>query len=220
MKYNSVRDIIGPIMVGPSSSHTAGAVRIGQIARSIYGGTPERADIIFYGSFAKTYRGHGTDVAIAAGLLGFSTFDDRIPDALELAEPEGMTVKLHVSHDRTDHPNTARIKLQGHLGTLDMVGVSVGGGAVSITEINGFRVRLQGDIPTLLIMHQDRSGMIAAVTNILAKYNINISHMEVSRTDKGKNALMSIETDEKISHELRVELRSLPDTQRVIQVQV
>lgn len=220
MKYNSIMDIIGPVMIGPSSSHTAGAVRIGQIARSIYGGQPEEADILFYGSFAHTFKGHGTDVAIVGGLLGLSTYDTQIPRALELAKEEGIKVRIVLRDDPTDHPNTARIRLRGLLGELDMVGISVGGGSVQVSEVNGFKVRLDGDVPTMLITHEDKPGLIASVTDLLADHRINISHMEVSRAQKGKSALMVIETDEPISHEIRTELRQIRHIQKVIQIRI
>lgn len=220
MKYNSVSDIIGPIMIGPSSSHTAGAVRIGQIARSIYGAQPEEADILFYGSFAHTFKGHGTDVAIVGGLLGLSTYDTQIPRALELAKESGIKVRIVLRDEPSEHPNTARIRLKGKLGNLDMVGISVGGGSVQVSEINGFRVRLDGDVPTMLIMHEDKPGVIASVTDLLADNHINISHMEVSRSQKGKSALMVIETDEPISHEMRSALRNVEHVQKVIQIRI
>lgn len=220
MRYNSICDIIGPIMVGPSSSHTAGAVRIGQLARSIYGGRAEKAEIYFYGSFAHTYRGHGTDVAIVAGLLGLSTFDNQIPQAMQLAEKVGMEVKISARHETPPHPNTARISLHGALGTLDIVGISIGGGIVNIIEINGFRVQLQGDSPALLVMHKDKAGVIAAVTSFFTEYHINISHMEVSRQSRGKSALMVIETDEALPNRMKMDIRALPAAERVIEVRI
>lgn len=219
MKYNSVADIIGPVMVGPSSSHTAGAVRIGQIAREIYGEQPETAAITFYGSFAHTFRGHGTDVAVVAGLLGMSTFDRRIPEALQLALEAGMKVTIHTSDERVQHPNTARIQLNGKAGKLEIVGVSVGGGAVQIINIDGYRVRLMGDVPSLLIMHQDTVGVVASITQMLGSEQINIAHMELSRKAKGKSALLTLETDGKVSNELLMKLRSLPYIQKVVQLQ-
>lgn len=220
MKYNSVSDIIGPIMIGPSSSHTAGAVRIGQIARSIYGAQPEEADIFFYGSFAHTFKGHGTDVAIVGGLLGLSTYDTRIPRSLELAKDSGIKIRIVEKEEVAEHPNTARVCLKGKLGKLDMLGISVGGGSVRVSEINGFKVRLDGDVPSILIMHEDKPGVIAAVTDLLAGHRINISHMEVSRSQKGKSALMVIETDEAVSHEIRRDLRAVEHVQKVIEIKV
>lgn len=220
MKYNSVADIIGPVMVGPSSSHTAGAVRIGQIAREIYGEQPETAVITFYGSFAHTFRGHGTDVAVVAGLLGMSTFDRRIPEALKLALEAGMKVTIRTSDERVQHPNTARIQLNGKAGKLEIIGVSVGGGAVQIMNIDGYRVRLMGDVPSLLIMHQDTVGVVASITQMLGSEQINIAHMELSRKAKGKSALLTLEADGKIPTELLLKILSLPYIQKVVQIQV
>ena len=220
MKYNSVSDIIGPVMIGPSSSHTAGAVRIGQIARSIYGGQAESAEIIFYGSFAHTFKGHGTDVAIVGGLLGLSTFDERIPKAIELAKEEGMKVIISVSDDPVRHPNTARIKLSGSKGDLEVVGESVGGGSVCMIEMNGFRMQVYGDVPTLIVMHRDKAGVIATITDVFARHKVNISHMEVSRLNKGDIALMSLETDEPISEDILLDLRKLENTERVVNVKL
>ncbi|MDO5033377.1 MAG: L-serine ammonia-lyase, iron-sulfur-dependent subunit beta [Eubacteriales bacterium] len=218
MKYLSVTEIIGPVMVGPSSSHTAGAVRIGQMARSIYGGQAREAEIYFYGSFAHTFKGHGTDVAVIAGLLGFSTFDERIPQALEEAEQAGLKVTIIPTNEPADHPNTARIILKGELGQVNVVGISIGGGNAQITEIDGFRIQVNADMATSIIMHQDKAGVIASITDIYGKHGINIGHMEVSRKAKGDLALMSLETDEEIDGEVIAELRALPYMHKVIQV--
>lgn len=207
VKYNSVFDIIGPVMIGPSSSHTAGAVKIGRAARHLFGGNPVFADIHFYGSFAKTYRGHGTDVAIVAGLLDLDTDDQGIPNAFQLAKEQGL--KFHFIEENTavNHPNTVRIKVSDEKENLELVGISVGGGKVEITELNGFHLHLSGNHPALLIMHNDRFGAIASVTKILAKHEINIGRMEVARKDVGKEALMTIEMDQKIDIEVEKELR-------------
>ncbi|AKU27667.1 L-serine ammonia-lyase, iron-sulfur-dependent subunit beta [Geobacillus sp. DSP4a] len=215
MKYKSVFDIIGPVMVGPSSSHTAGAARIGLVARKLFGRQPEWARISFYGSFAETYRGHGTDVAIVAGLLGFDTFDDRIPDALAIAQAAGMDVSFSAEEAIPHHPNTARVRIGDGKGELELVGVSIGGGKIEIIELNGFELKLSGHHPALLIMHNDRYGTIGAVASALAKHAINIGHMEVSRKEKGKEALMTIEVDQPLTDELLQELEQLPN---IIQV--
>lgn len=218
MKYNSVSDIIGPIMLGPSSSHTAGACRIGQIARSLYTTTPEEVQIIFYGSFAETYKGHGTDIAMVAGLLGLSTFDERIPQAWELAAENKMKVTITTSSDKVLHPNTARLLLKGHMGQTELVGVSIGGGNVRIIEVDGFRTHLDGNTAALFILHHDQAGVIAHVADVLAEHKINIGHMENSRKEKGQDALMVLETDERIKHDLRVALRAIDGVQQVIQI--
>ncbi|AGT31498.1 serine dehydratase subunit beta [Geobacillus genomosp. 3] len=215
MKYKSVFDIIGPVMVGPSSSHTAGAARIGLVARKLFGRKPEWARISFYGSFAETYRGHGTDVAIVAGLLGFDTFDDRLPNALEIARIEGLDVSFFTEDAIPEHPNTARLRIGDDKGKLELVGISIGGGKIEIVELNGFDLKLSGHHPALLIMHNDRYGTIGSVASALAKHAINIGHMEVSRKEKGKEALMTIEVDQPLTDDLIQELESLPN---IIQV--
>ncbi len=218
MKYKSVFDIIGPIMIGPSSSHTAGAARIGRVARSLFGRKPKYATISFYGSFAKTYRGHGTDVAIVGGILDYDTFDTRIVDALTIAKQEGIEVKMTAEDAITDHPNTARVIIGDDDDKIEVVGISIGGGKIEITELNGFELRLSGNHPALLIVHNDKYGAIAGVANILAKHEINIGHMEVSRKEKGKEALMVIEIDQNADEIIINELNSLPIVQQVVKI--
>ncbi|HLR52155.1 MAG TPA: L-serine ammonia-lyase, iron-sulfur-dependent subunit beta [Candidatus Avamphibacillus sp.] len=208
MKFNSVFDIIGPVMIGPSSSHTAGAARIGKAARNLLGGEPRFAKIHLYESFAKTYKGHGTDMALAGGLLGFDTDDPRMSKALELAEEQGLEIEFIEDTAAVDHPNTARIIVASDTEEVELVGISIGGGKVEITELNGFELRLSGNHPAILVMHNDRFGAIASVTNILAKHEINIGHMEVNRKDVGKEALMVIETDQNIDSNVMMELEN------------
>jgi len=210
VKYTSVFDIIGPIMIGPSSSHTAGAARIGRIARTIFNQKPERAEITFYGSFAKTYKGHGTEVAIIGGILDFDTYDPRIVNAIEIAKAEGIEIEIRESEEITAHPNTARVRLIAGTKELEIVGISIGGGKIEIVEINRFALNLSGQLPALLVLHEDRFGMIAAVANILSKYEINIGAMQVSRKSKGDMALMIIETDQNVSAEIADEIKSIP----------
>jgi L-serine dehydratase len=210
MKYRSVFDIIGPIMIGPSSSHTAGAARIGRVARTMFGRQPKKAEITFYGSFAKTYKGHGSDVATVAGILDFDTHDLRLKDSFQIAKDLGIEIILQASEDITEHPNTSRIRLSDEAGSLEVTGISIGGGKIEITEINGFPIRLSGNAHTLLVLHEDRYGMIAAVSNVLTKYQINIGHMEVSRRERGSEALMVIEVDSPISEEAVEEINQIP----------
>lgn len=218
MKYKSVFDIIGPIMIGPSSSHTAGAARIGRVARHLFGRKPEYAHISFYGSFAKTYKGHGTDVAIVGGILDFDTFDTRIVDALTIASDEGIEIKMTEEDALTDHPNTAKIILGDEQGKIELVGISIGGGKIEIVALNGFDLKLSGNHPALLIVHNDRYGAIAGVANILAKHQINIGHMQVSRKEKGQEALMIIEVDQNIDDVLIEEIEPLPIVQQVVKI--
>jgi L-serine dehydratase len=215
MKYKSVFDIIGPIMIGPSSSHTAGAARIGRVARTLFGRQPKKAIVSLYGSFAKTYKGHGTDVAIVGGILDFDTYDPRIPNSLELAKEAGMEVAFIEEDAIADHPNTARIKLSDEKDEIEVVGISIGGGKIQITELNGFDLKLSGVHPAILVVHNDRYGAIASVTNLLTKYCINIGHMEVSRKEKGKVALMVIETDQNINEAVMEEIKMLPNILQV-----
>jgi L-serine dehydratase len=217
MKYRSAFDIIGPVMIGPSSSHTAGAARIGRVARTLFEKQPKRAVISLYGSFAKTYKGHGTDMALVAGLLNFDTFDERIPKSLEMAEKSGMEVIFQPEEAVTDHPNTVKINLYDDSNELEIVGVSIGGGAIEIKEINSFRLKLSGD-PAILVIHKDRFGIISSVTSILSKHEINIGHMEVSRKEKGETAIMVIEVDEKIEDVVVEGLKQLDNVIRVIRI--
>jgi len=215
MKFRSVFDIIGPVMIGPSSSHTAGAARIGRMARQLFGKQPKWAKIHLYESFAKTYRGHGTDVAIIGGLLDYDTFDERIKEAFHHAEEAGMIVEFFEEDASVEHPNTARIIVGDDESEFELVGISIGGGKAEITEINGFELRLSGSSPAILVMHNDRFGAIASVTKVLAHHKINIGHMEVTRKDIGKEALMVIETDERIPEVVMDELR---DCDHILQV--
>jgi L-serine dehydratase len=210
MKYRTVFDIIGPIMIGPSSSHTAGAARIGRVARNIFGRKPKKAEITFYGSFAKTYKGHGTEIAIIGGILDLETFDEDIIRSIELAKEQGIEVNIITSDEDTDHPNTAKVKLMDDRGDLEIVGISIGGGSIEIISMNGFALRLSGHHPALLVLHEDRYGMIAGVSNLLSKYELNIGHMEVARKSKGSEALMAIETDQLIPDGLIEEIRQIP----------
>lgn len=208
MKYRSVFDIIGPVMIGPSSSHTAGAARIGRVARSVFGREPKQIIVSLYGSFAETYKGHGTDVAIIGGLLDFDTFDERIKDSIRLAEEKGIAIEFREEEAVPKHPNTARILISDDEGSLELAGISIGGGKIEIIELNGFELRLSGNHPAILVVHNDRYGTIAGVANVLAKFAINIGHMEVARKDVGQEALMTIEVDQTIDPAVFDELRA------------
>jgi L-serine dehydratase len=217
MKYRSAFDIIGPVMIGPSSSHTAGAARIGRVARTLFERQPKKAVLSLYGSFAKTYKGHGTDLALVAGLLDFDTFDERIPDALDIAKQEGMEIIFQIEDAVTEHPNTVKINLFDDDKEFELIGISIGGGAIEITEINSFKLKLSGD-PAILVTFNDRYGIISSVTTVLSKNQINIGHMEVSRKDKGETAIMVIEVDEKISDLVVKELTQLENVTGVIRM--
>lgn len=216
MKYKSVFDIIGPIMIGPSSSHTAGAAKIGRVARNLYGKEPQKVVISLYGSFAKTYRGHGTDVALVGGLLDFDTFDERIPESLNISKDKGMSVEFIEEDAITEHPNTVKISIQDDENQpFELVGISIGGGKIEIIELNGFELKLSGNYPAILVVHNDRYGSIAGVTNVLMKYAVNIGHMEVSRKEVGQIALMAIEVDQDLDEKILKEIESLPHIIRV-----
>ncbi|MGG0838376.1 L-serine ammonia-lyase, iron-sulfur-dependent subunit beta [Bacillus paralicheniformis] len=218
MKYRSVFDIIGPVMIGPSSSHTAGAARIGRVARSVFGREPKQIVVSLYGSFAETYKGHGTDVAIIGGLLDFDTYDERIKDSIRLAEEKGIAIEFREEEAVPKHPNTARILISDDEGSLELAGISIGGGKIEIIELNGFELRLSGNHPAILVVHNDRYGTIAGVANVLAKFAINIGHMEVARKDVGQEALMTIEVDQTIDPAVFEELRALPNIIEVTQI--
>lgn len=211
-----VFDIIGPVMIGPSSSHTAGAARIGLMARQILGEIPEEAEIRLYGSFARTGRGHGTDKALVGGLLGMQADDVRIPQSLEIAAAVGLRVHIVSDSAPGGHPNTARISVRGRSGRhIELTGCSIGGGSIVIRRIGRYEVSLTGEYPALIIPHRDTPGAVAHVTGTLAAAGINIARMRVSRSDRGGEAMMVIETDQPVEDPA---LRSLRRTDGIIDV--
>ena len=195
-RTRSIFDIVGPVMIGPSSSHTAGAARLGALARAIFGSEPARARILLHGSFDSTGRGHGTDLALAAGLLGMSIDDPSLRDALRLAAERGMEITFEGVDLGEAHPNTARFELEGADGrTMTVTGSSLGGAEVVVTCVDDFDVEITGELPTLVVTHLDRPGVIASVTAVLAEGGVNIASMRDSRERRGERALMLIETD-------------------------
>ncbi|GAV21936.1 L-serine ammonia-lyase, iron-sulfur-dependent subunit beta [Carboxydothermus pertinax] len=205
-----ILDIIGPVMIGPSSSHTAGAVRLGKVGRLVLGEEPKKAKIFLHGSFKETYRGHGTDRALVAGLLGFDTADSRIRDSLELASKQGLVYEFLPIELPEAHPNTVYMELFGAKNTARITGSSIGGGSVLITDINGFPVKITAKYPTLIVPHEDRPGAVAKVTSVLSWHGINIAQMSVARQKKGAQALMVIETDQPVEEETFLEIKGLP----------
>lgn len=196
-------DILGPTMVGPSSSHTAGACRLGLVTRAIAGGTPDRTEIELHGSFAMTGEGHGTKRALVGGLLGYGPDDARLRDSLERAAEEGLEVSF-ASADLGDtaHPNTARLAVwRGEARTV-VRGCSIGGGRIRVEEIDGLAVSLTGTLPTLVVLADDVPGTIAAITGLFAERELNLATMRVDRTGRGERALMTIEVDGPIPAEL------------------
>ena len=208
MSEYSCFDIIGPVMVGPSSSHTAGAVRLGRLARALVDGQPKSVQIILHGSFAKTYRGHGTDLAILAGLLGMDTDDIRIRDSYRLAQEAGLNFTISTADlGDTYHANTVKFVMIDQFDyEMTMIGCSVGGGKVLITELNDFPVEIEGRLPAIVNTHLDQPGVIHAITGVLAKYQVNIAYMKVFRKEKRTVAYMVIETDEYVPQEAMDEL--------------
>lgn len=200
MKDYSIFDIVGPNMIGPSSSHTAGACRLGKVAYKISEGNIKEVTFLLHGSFATTYRGHGTDKALVGGILGFDPDDERIKGSFEKAREKGIDFKF-VMEDLGDvHPNTVKIIVTKNGGNIvEILGSSIGGGNIIVTEINGLELEFTGEYTTLIISHIDKPGVIAKVTAILSQYNVNIAFMRVYRHGKGQNAFMIIETDDHVN---------------------
>lgn len=195
----NIFDMMGPVMVGPSSSHTAGAARIGNMGRTLLGEEVARADIGLHGSFAETGFGHGTDRALLAGLLGMKPDNLRIPNAYEEANRAGMAYSFRTVELRDAHPNTALLELAGKSGKkLTLQASSIGGGAIVVNKIDGIDVNFTGDFNTLIVRNQDESGSVAAITSILSQVHINVANMSVNRHRRGGDALMVIETDQHI----------------------
>jgi L-serine dehydratase len=217
-KADSVFEIIGPIMIGPSSSHTAAAVRIGQISRALLGEAVTNAVIQLHGSYALTGKGHGSDKALVAGLLGFDVADERIRDALKYAKEAGMTVKFrNVDLGDEYHPNTVRLLIEGTKGShFEITAVSVGGGNISVSEINGLPIQLSGEYHTLITIHKDQPGIVARATAVIANHKVNISTMNVSRQRRGGLAAMAIEMDQPLPPEALQELEDRAQIVRLI----
>lgn len=213
----NVFDIIGPVMIGPSSSHTAGAVRIGKAASSILSGQPVKADILLCGSFAKTYKGHGTDKALIAGILGMLPSDPRIKDSLKLAKESGLDYTFKEGELDGAHPNTAMIHLVSKEGNeVEVVGASIGGGSILINRINGLEVEFRGQNITLVVLHKDTPGMIADVTNLLAGRGVNIGNFKLRRDVKGGTAAMIIEIDGKADAKLNDAIEEIRNVEQSI----
>jgi L-serine dehydratase len=209
-------DIIGPVMVGPSSSHTAGAVRIGAFARKLLGQAPRKAVIQLHGSFAATGEGHGTPLALLAGLLGLAPDDERIPSAESLAQEMGLGYRFEEADLGEVHPNSVRLLLEGDGGgALDLAASSVGGGAISVFDIDGFAVDLDGKYATILLTYPDRPGAVAIVSAILANAGLNIATIKAHRTARGGQALMAVELDSAPPASVLESLRGLPQIEQV-----
>lgn len=209
-------DLIGPVMIGPSSSHTAGAARIGLTARLLLGEEITRAEIGLHGSFAKTYRGHGTDRAIVGGLMGMQVDDERLRDSLSIARDSGIIVHFQHMVIRGAHPNTVKLTVTGVSGRMLVVeAASVGGGNIEVHKIDGLGVNFTGKENTLIIRHTDTPGAIAAVTGTLARKNVNIANMQGYRRQQGGDALIVMELDGVPDQESMDTIAAMPDVQGI-----
>ena len=213
----NIFDIIGPVMVGPSSSHTAGAVKIGRVARKLLGEEVSEAEILFYGSFLATGKGHGTDKAIVAGLLGYESDDRRIPDSIDEAEKQGIKLSFGKLDISEAHPNTVKLNLVGRTGlTLELLASSVGGGRITVNEIDGMTAKFGAELPTLIIHNDDKPGLVAHVTALLEDCSINIATMQLYRSGRGDQAVMVIECDEPVATEVMEAVKKLPGVNGVV----
>ena len=221
MKTISVFDIIGPNMIGPSSSHTAGALRIAHLARNMVKGEVASVKFILYGSFAQTYKGHGTDKALVAGMLGLSTEDHRIKDSFELARKKGLEYSFEPNMlEKVDHPNTVNILILDDKGeTTQVKGISIGGGRAVIQEINGVEINFSGEYHTVIIYHKDLPGVVANITKVLSDHNINIAFMKLYRETRGSIAYSIIEADEPINEEAVNKIENLPNVEKAMLIE-
>ena len=216
----NVFDILGPVMIGPSSSHTAGAARIGRITLALLGSPAVKAHILLHGSFAKTYKGHGTDKALIAGIMGMATDDPRIRQAPELAKEQGLAVEIETGDIDGAHPNTAQITLEDAGGrSVCLLGSSVGGGNILVTEINGMEVAVTGQQTTLIVLHRDAPGTIASVTEVMAEAGANICNFRLSRQKRGGDAVMTIEVDGTFGPEINERIKTLDNVFSSIMLQ-
>lgn len=210
-----VFDIMGPIMIGPSSSHTAGAAKLGRIASLLFNRKIEAAEVFFHGSFAETYRGHGTDRAVAGGILGFKPDDERIKDSRQIARERGINIAYQTIKLKEVHPNTMLIKLNGSGQSLTMLGSSIGGGNISVNMINDYQVNISGKLPTLWVLHQDQPGEIGVITSVLGSYSLNIAFMQVFRKKRGTVGSSIIELDHLPVHAVLQQLESIKNILQV-----
>ncbi len=209
-------DILGPITIGPSSSHTAGAVRIGLVCRMLLEDDVKHARITFYGSFADTYHGHGTDKAVVGGLLGFRTDNEKIRESLRLAEFRGLTYEIFTGEDLRLHPNTVVIEARSKDKTVRVQGASVGGGAIRITEINGMAVRITFVEDTLILFHRDSPGVLASIAHILSSNGYNIGNLRLSRTRREGDVITVVETDVPVDYSTVNQLRSVESVSEAV----
>jgi L-serine dehydratase len=209
----SILDVMGPVMVGPSSSHTAGTARLGRVAREILDEEPVEVHFYLHPPLAATYRGHGSDFALVGGAIGLNVDDPRIPEAIRIAEQMGVDITFSEEDLGDVHPNTVRIEVRGKTREVEISGSSTGGGVIEVFKINGFQTRFKGDSPTLLLFYRDRPGMISEVTNIIAEEGINIASLSCSRKQRGKDAFMQIDVDSPLANAALERIRSAPDVE-------
>lgn len=212
----NIFEILGPVMVGPSSSHTAGAVRIGYVCRKLMGEKIVTADIELYGSFLLTGKGHGTPQAIVAGLLGMTPDDARIPDSFEIAKAQGLKFTIGEAKLKEAHPNSVLLKLTGESGKeLEVIGESLGGSIINIAQIDGLPANISGDYPTLIASNMDVPGMVAKVSKVLFEAKINIAQMHSYRESRGKNSVLIAECDQEIENKTLNDIRDLDGIMKV-----
>ena len=207
----SILDVMGPVMVGPSSSHTAGTARLGRVARELLNEDPVDVHFFLHPPLAATYRGHGSDFALVGGSIGLNVDDPRIPEAIRIAEQMGVEIAFSDEDLGEVHPNTVRIEIKGANRAAEIMGSSIGGGVIEVFQLNGFQTRFKGDSPTLLLFYRDRPGMISEVTKVIAEEGINIASLYCSRKQRGKDAFMQIDVDSPISEAALKRICSLED---------
>lgn len=222
MSFISVFDVLGPNMIGPSSSHTAGASVIAFLAQKMISGPLAKVEFILYGSFAKTYKGHGTDRALLGGIMGFSTDDMRIRDSYQIARERGLAFSFKVNEEETEvHPNTVDITMENTKGqTMSIRGESLGGGKVRIVRINQVKVDFTGEYSAVIVIQQDKPGVVAHITKVLSERNVNIAFMRLFREKKGHMAYTIVESDGYLSEDVADELRQNSNVHDVMIVQV
>ncbi|MFX1360318.1 MAG: L-serine ammonia-lyase, iron-sulfur-dependent subunit beta [Promethearchaeota archaeon] len=218
MKYTSIFDVIGHIMVGPSSSHTAGACQIAYVSQLLYGKKFEKVKIGLHGSFAETYRGHGTDIAILGGLLGFKPEDERLKNAIEIAEKKGLKYSFElVDLGAEYHPNSVSIEMSNGSDNMTVIGSSIGGGNIIIKEVNGLEGGFGGEPNTLVILNHDKIGALVNIANTLQKFKLNVGSMKISRDLKKKVALTWLEADSAIPEDL---INALKEHKEILWVRI
>lgn len=222
MNYLSIFDVIGPNMIGPSSSHTAGAASIGALARKLFPEKIKEVNFTLYGSFASTYKGHGTDKALLGGVLGFEPDDIRIRDSFQIARSEGLLFNFETNTTvKPEHPNTVRISFIGENDARQtFVGVSLGGGRIKITEIGGIKVDFTGEYSTLIIDQTDKCGVAAHITSCLRDAGVNIAFLRIFRESKGETAYTVVESDDVIPADIVKQIEDHPLIKSVILVEI